>query len=148
MIRYKSQEHRKRDHLSHKRDCGKPPYRIPGKDEGHLCSLLADLAAGKPVSLDDIGGHSPNEETATIRAVADYDSDDDNDNGNDDGDEHDDEDDDDGSWESIDSDEEFDQDESSNPTATDLIYTFFKSKVYDSYKAEETGFETLYAPRH
>eukprot|EP00541_Cyclophora_tenuis_P019093 CAMPEP_0116553738 /NCGR_PEP_ID=MMETSP0397-20121206/7209_1 /TAXON_ID=216820 /ORGANISM="Cyclophora tenuis, Strain ECT3854" /LENGTH=115 /DNA_ID=CAMNT_0004078833 /DNA_START=216 /DNA_END=563 /DNA_ORIENTATION=- len=112
-------EHQKMDFPSHKKDCGKPPYRIPGKEEERLRYIVDAIREGRDVDDQEEEGWETDE-----------------------GDEDDDEEE--GSWESIESGEE--QDEETDPKSiTDVIHKFFRDKVYKKEQADESGFADMYA---
>lgn len=111
--RYCSQEHRERDHKSeHKSVCGKAPYCAPTKEETNLFAAL--FGGGSDI------GTAQGSDAVTVRVDAI------------DGDEVVVEEDDDDDWESIDSDEvEEPEDTAVQRTKTQLIHQFFKREVYN-----------------
>ena len=126
VIRYKSQEHQKKDYPSHRKDCGKPPYRIPGKEEERLTNLVNAVLEGKGTG-DELEVYDvvdvENEGEGYIQAE--------------------DDDDDDGSWESFDSNDEVE--EPYPQSVTSVIHKYFRDNVYKKTATSgESGFTDLY----
>jgi hypothetical protein len=116
---YKNAEHAKKEHAGHRKECSRPPYRIPGREEALLCRTVDAIIRGEEFLPAENVYEEPLDEA-----------------------------DDDGDWESIDSNEEEDEaDEGFKVTVTNVISDFFIRKTYKSQRVQESAFEALYAAR-
>ena len=111
---YKNKEHCKKHAAAHRKDCGKPPYWIPGKEEDALCQLVEKIEE-KGDRIDAAG-------RAALMAQA---------LGKDEDDE---------SWESDDSE---DTSEDGNDL-TKILLQWFDEKTYQHQRVEWTGFTEMY----
>ncbi|KAI2492662.1 Sodium/calcium exchanger protein [Fragilaria crotonensis] len=120
---YRNNEHRKRDSGQHRKWCQSIPLCIPGPAEERFCQIIDAKLKGEIVT-------GISQATQEIESEVQGDDDDDDD------------DDDEGSWESIDSEDEANEETKST---TEMIYDFFRKRSYRHHETEESAFEAMYS---
>lgn len=112
---YKSSDHARKDSGSHRKKCGRPPCRIPGRDENNLCELVDAALKGNPMELM--------ESNEKLKDCEGFESSDDD-------------------WESIYSEET--EEDTYAQTSTNIIHDFFSRKAYKHQPTRESPFEAMY----